>query len=168
MGFKKIRPQEIEGNVFEMVNGQWMLVTAGDCSGFNMLTANWGALGVLWGLPVATSYIRPQRYTYEFMEKSTYYTLSFYGEDMREMLNLCGTKSGRDIDKAKEAGLTPAFASCGAPYFAEAELVIVCKKLYYNDIDPKNFLDSRIAGNYYPDDYHRMYIGEVVEVLKKD
>jgi len=167
MEFKKILPEDIQGNIFDMINKKWMLITAGDSEGFNTMTASWGGAGILWSLPVSMCFVRPTRYTYEFMEKGEYYTLSFYGEEYRKQLNLCGTKSGRDIDKVKETGFTPRFADCGAVYFDEAELVLVCKKLYYNDLDPKLFLDPGIEKHYPIKDYHREYIGEIIEVLKK-
>jgi flavin reductase (DIM6/NTAB) family NADH-FMN oxidoreductase RutF len=102
------------------------------------------------------------------MDYGKYYTLSFYGEKYRDALFLCGSKSGRDIDKAKESGLTPCLTDCGAVYFEEAELVIVCKKIYFHDFEPENFLTPEIAGVYEHGDYHRMYVGEIVEVLQKE
>jgi len=168
MPFIKIKPREIEGNPFRMIGDQWFLLTAGDRERCNTMTCGWGGLGVLWQLDVATCYVRPQRYTFEFMNQSEYYTISFFGEQYRKQLLVCGTKSGRDTDKAAACGFTPAFAECGAPYFEEAELVLVCKKIYWADLDPGHFLDDRIAACYQPNDYHRVYVGEVIEVLKKD
>ncbi len=169
MAFKKIAPQEIEGNVFEMIGDRWMLITAGDKGKYNTMTASWGGLGILWKLPVATCYIRPQRYTREFVEQSDYFTLTVFPKGRyKAELDLCGSKSGRDVDKAAACGFTPEFSDCGAPYFAEAELVLVCKKLYYDDFEPGRFLDDRIEKNYGSGDYHRMYVGEIVEVLKAE
>lgn len=168
MGIRSIAPKDMQGNVFNIIGDRWMLLTAGDKNKFNTMTVSWGGLGVLWGMDVATCYVRPQRYTYAFMEKHEVFTLSVYPEGYKKQLGICGSKSGRDIDKVSECGFTPAFAPCGAPYFQEAELVLVCKKLYYSDFDPKNFLDKRIKDNYFPDDYHRMYISEIIEVLVKD
>ena len=131
------------------------------------MTASWGGLGVLWGKPVATVYIRPQRYTLEFVEREEKFTLAFFGEAYRKALALCGSKSGRDIDKVKECGFTVETAD-GAPYFAEADLVLVCKKAYWQDMDPTHFLDGEIDGKRYPEkDYHRIFIGEIETVLKK-
>lgn len=166
--FQKVDPKTLDGNVFSMIGDQWMLVTAGSAERCNTMTAAWGGLGVLWGKEVATIYIRPQRYTYQFVEENGYFTLAFFGPEYRQALSLCGSKSGRDVDKIKECGFTVAAAECGAPYFQEAELVLVCKKLYWQDIDPTHFLDGRIDGTHYPKkDYHRIYTGEIVEVLKK-
>ena len=167
MGFIKTAPTEITDNVFKAIGKDWMLVTAGDREGLNMLTASWGGVGVLWGKPVVTCYIRPTRYTLAFLEEKDCFTLSFYEEHYRPQLNLCGTKSGRDIDKVRETGFTPAFAECGAPYFQEARLVLVCRKLYEDELRPENFVDKDVD-KWYPDkDYHKVFIGEILEVLKK-
>lgn len=167
MGFKKIAPQDISENTFKLIGTDWMLITAGDKTGFNTMTASWGGLGVLWRKNVSFCYVRPTRHTFGFMESGDYYTLSFYGEEYRQQLTFCGTKSGRDVDKVKETGFTPAFADCGAPYFEEASLVLVCRKLYSDVFRPENFKDAAIEKEYPNKDYHTTYIGEIVEVLKK-
>ena len=165
--FKRIDPKELQSNVFSMIGDRWMLITAGTKEHCNTMTASWGGLGVLWGKPVATVYIRPQRYTMEFVEGSEFFTLAFFGEEYRKALALCGSKSGRDIDKVKECGFTVETAD-GAPYFAEADLVLVCRKAYWQDMDPTHFLDGEIDGKWYPEkDYHRIFIGEIETVLKK-
>lgn len=167
MAFHKIGVKNIQGNIFELIGDKWMLITGGDKDGFNTMTASWGGAGILWQKAVAFCFIRPQRYTRKFMDYGEYYTLSFFSEDYRDALFLCGSKSGRDFDKVREAGLTPQYADCGAVYFEEAELVLVCRKIYIHDIDRANFQDPGIAGVYENGDYHRMYIGEIVEVLAK-
>lgn len=164
---KKIDVSAVSQNVFSAIGDQWMLLTAGDREGLNTMTVSWGGMGVLWGKNVVTVYVRPQRYTYEFMERGNYFTVAFFGEDRRDALALCGSKSGREVDKVKACGFTPAYAAGDAPYFAEAKLVFVCRKLYFDDIEPAHFLDGDIGEKNYPGkDYHRMYIGEVVEVLE--
>lgn len=165
MKFTSIKPSELKGNPFDMIGKQWMLLTCGNEDNFNTMTANWGAVGVLWHKPVLHCYIRPSRYTYDFMENSDYFTASFYPEKYREQLNICGTQSGRDLDKVRATGFTPATADCGAVYFEEAEVVFVCKKIYYQDIDKDHFLASYIGNNYKNEDYHRLYTAEIVEVL---
>ncbi|HJC00757.1 MAG TPA: flavin reductase family protein [Candidatus Flavonifractor merdavium] len=165
--FERIDPKSLDQNVFSLIGDQWMLLTAGTGEKCNTMTASWGGLGVLWGKPVATVYIRPQRYTLEFVEREEKFTLAFFGEAYRKALALCGSKSGRDIDKVKECGFTVETAD-GAPYFAEADLVLVCKKAYWQDMDPTHFLDGEIDGKWYPEkDYHRIFIGEIETVLKK-
>ena len=165
--FEKIDPKALDQNVFSLIGDQWMLITAGTEDKCNTMTASWGGLGVLWGKPVATVYIRPQRYTLEFVEREDTFTLCFSGEEYRKALALCGSKSGRDMDKVKECGFTVATAE-GAPYFEEADLVLVCKKSYWQDMDPTHFLDGEIDSKWYPEkDYHRIFIGEILEVLRK-
>ena len=168
MMFTRIDPKELNQNVFSLIGDQWMLITAGTKEKCNTMTASWGGLGVLWGEPVATVYIRPQRYTREFVENGGYFTLAFFGPEYRQDLNLCGTKSGREIDKVKACGFTVETGEGGAPYFAEAELVLVCRKVYWQDIDPTHFLDPETDERWYPEkDYHRMYIGKIVEAYRK-
>ncbi len=164
---KAIDPKTLDQNVFSAIGDAWMLLTAGDKNKANTMTASWGGMGVLWGKNVVTVYVRPQRYTYEFMEKGDYFTVAFCGEEHRDALKLCGAKSGREVDKAQACGFTTAYGPGDAPYFQEAKLVFVCKKLYFDDIEPAHFLNGDIDGRNYPGkDYHRMYIGEIVEVLE--
>lgn len=163
----KMDPRDLDENVFSLIGDKWMLVTAGTPERCNTMTASWGGLGVLWGHPVATCYIRPQRYTYEFVEESAYFTLSFFEEAHRDALALCGAKSGRDMDKITACGLTVIPGAGDAPCFEQAALTLVCRKLYRQDLDPACFLDPAIEKHYPQKDYHRMYIGEIVEAFKK-
>lgn len=160
--FQNIKPEQITDNTFKLIGNDWMLITAGTREKFNTMTASWGGLGILWGKKVAFCFIRPQRYTYEFIENSSTFTLSFFTNEYREALNLCGKKSGREIDKAAEAGITPIELDNGGISFEEARLVLECRKLYYQDINPENFVDPDLDKNYSNKDYHRMYVGEIV------
>lgn len=165
--FHEIAPTDIPGNVFDMIGKRWMLVTAGSPSAFNTMTASWGGLGILWERPVAFCFIRPQRYTLGFLEKSDRYTLSFYDDEKyRKALNICGSKSGRDCDKVREAGLTPAFVE-GTVYFEQASLVLVCRKLAARPMDPSFFLDPAIEKYYPQKDYHKIFVGAIEKVLTK-
>lgn len=162
--FIEIDPSEIKGNVFDRIGKQWMLITAGKPEKFNTMTASWGGLGVLWNADVSFAFVRPTRYTFEFLEQEKYYSLSFLGMGERRALQICGSKSGRDVDKVKEAGLTPVF-DAPAPYFEQTELSLVCRKLYTQDLDPSRFLDPALESNYQSRDYHRMYVGEITKAL---
>lgn len=161
--FQRIDPKNLKDNVFSLIGGQWMLVTAGTEEKCNTMTASWGGLGVLWGAPAATCYIRPQRYTKEFLDREEYFTLTFFDEEYRKALSLCGSKSGRDMDKIKECGFTVRTAACGAPYFEQARLVLVCRKRFVQEMDPAR-IPQDVKEKWYPQqDYHTMYIGEIVE-----
>ena len=133
MAFKEVDIKSLNFNPFTKIGSEWMLITAGDESGCNTMTASWGGLGVLWGKNVATCYIRPQRYTKKFVDANDTFTLSFYGPEYKQALSICGSKSGRDCDKVKEAGLTPYFTD-GTAAFEEAGMVFVCRKLYEDEI----------------------------------
>ena len=146
-----------------------MLITAGNEESFNTMTASWGTMGILWHLPIAICYIRPQRYTYIFAERSNYYTLSFFTDEHRKKLQFCGTKSGREYDKIKETGLTPLITSKGNIAFEEARMILECKKLYSDDIKPEHFIIRDLIPKNYPrKDFHRFYIGEITSVLIRD
>jgi len=166
INYSKTDLNVIDENVFKLIGSDWMLITAGTKESFNTMTASWGGFGVLWNKPVSYIFVRPQRYTYEFLEKNQSYSLSFFDEKYRKALSLCGSKSGRDLDKVKETGLTPVVSGNGIVNFDEAKLVIECSKMYYQDIDPANFLDKSSSG-LYNNDYHRMYIGEITGIIKK-
>jgi flavin reductase (DIM6/NTAB) family NADH-FMN oxidoreductase RutF len=166
--FTKIEPAEIDKNPFKLVGEDWMLITAGSSDAYNTMTASWGGMGVLWSKNVVWCVIRPQRYTYEFMEKADTFTLSFFDEKFRDALMLCGTKSGREIDKAAATGLTPVDGNLdGTTAFKEARLVIECKKIYFQDLIPRNFIDPSIDDNYPQKDYHRMFFGEIINCWVK-
>lgn len=160
----EINPSELNENMFNAIGKDWMLVTAGNEEKFNTMTISWGGAGILWNKPVVFTFIRPQRYTYEFLENNEYYTMSSYPDEFKAALKLCGTVSGRDTDKAKETGLTPVFTE-KAPYFEQAKLVLVCKKLYAQDLNEQSIIVDSLKGNYNGDDYHRMYVSEIVKVL---
>ena len=165
---RKIRPQELKDNVFSLIGDAWMLITAGSADRCNTMTASWGGLGVLWGEPAATVYVRPQRYTKEFIDREDYFTLSFFDESWRKELALCGAKSGRELDKIRECGFTVACGEGGAPYMEQARLVLVCRKQYAQDMDP-NAMPADVKEKWYPNqDYHTMYLGQIVEVYTKD
>lgn len=112
---KKIDVKSLQDNVFSLIGDRWMLITAGTAERCNTMTASWGGLGVLWGARRPPIYLRPQRYTKEFVDREEYFTLAFFGEEQRKALTLCGSKSGREVDKVKECGFTVAQAECGAP-----------------------------------------------------
>lgn len=164
--FKEIKASDIKENICDLLKNNWGLVTAGNSDKFNTMTVSWGSMGELWGKDSVTVYIRPQRYTEEFMNSNDHFTLSFYPLDKKQAIHgICGSKSGRDVDKVKECNLTPNFDE-NAPYSEEAQLVLVCKKMAKSKFDPKDFTDASIDGRWYPEkDYHYIYFAEIEKVL---
>ena len=157
-------------DIFRVFDKQPPLLTAGDRTTCNTMTISWCQLGRLWGQPSCTVYVRPERYTYGFMEKHEYFTVSVLPAEEKEIIAFCGTKSGRMADKISECGLTVAYGAGDAPYFEEAELVLVCKKVYAQDMG-RDFVanGTHVDRHYAPGqgNWHRMYIGEVVEAYSK-
>ena len=158
---------ELSLRIVNTFSAAWMLLTAGENKpgGFNMMTIAWGSLGVMWNKPMAMAVVRPSRHTYGFMEQSASFTLCVFPGEYRDQLTLCGTRSGRSFDKVKACGFTPmASTAVAAPGFEEAELILECRKMYYDDFKPAQFLADHIEGNYGGHDYHRMYFGEIAAI----
>ncbi len=159
---------ELQPEIFSLFSQKWALLTAGTKDHFNSMTIGWGGMGTLWQKPVVTVYVKPCRYTYEFMNANDYFTVSFYPEENRKALAVMGSKSGRDCDKVKESGLTPKYLENSVTY-EQAEITILCKKIYYDDLIIERFPSE--AKKFYEKDKekepHRMYIGEVIDIIKK-
>lgn len=165
---KEVNIESLHLNPMTLISDEWMLLTAGTKEGFNSMTCSWGHLGSIWGKYSAVCYVRPQRYTKEFLDREELYTLSFYSSEHKNDMAYIGSHSGRDTDKLAGIALTPAFGE-GYTYYQEAKLVLVCRKLYRAPILAEAILDRDIPENYYPEkDYHDMYIGEIVKVLVAD
>ncbi|MDO4316442.1 MAG: flavin reductase family protein [Oscillospiraceae bacterium] len=168
MRLQPVDPKTLTPEIFQVFGTQNALLTAGDKSGCNTMTIGWCQMGRLWNLPVCTVYVRPERYTYQFMESHDYFTVSVLPLSEKKTMAFCGTKSGRDADKIKECGLTACYGAGDAPFFDEAELVLVCKKLFVQDMTPSCVVDERIFQSYgAKGGWHRIYTGEVVEAYTK-
>lgn len=157
---------EFKADVFGIYDKEWALLTAGTKESYNTMTISWGGMGTLWSKPVVTVYVKPIRYTHEFMEENDYFTVSFYPEQYRNPLLLLGTKSGRDGNKVAEAGLTPVFLDKSVT-FEEARVTLLCKKIYRQDLDTAAMPADVINSFYTEEAAHTMYIGEVVKILKE-
>lgn len=168
MSFREVKAEDLKINPFTTIGKDWFLVTAGDEKQYNTMTASWGGMGVLWRKNVVTIYIRPQRYTKEFVDKNDRFTLSVLGEEYRKALNVCGTQSGRDVEKFKEAGITPYFLE-GTTAVEEAQMIFVCKKMYHQWMKEECFDDKDADSLCYPDkDYHMVYVAEIEKVLVRE
>ena len=155
---------EFTTDIFKQFDKKWALLTAGTKDSFNTMTISWGGLGTLWNKPVVTAYVRTSRYTHDFMDDNEYFTVSFYPEEYKKVLGMLGSKSGRDMDKMHNSGITPK-AARDSMTFAEAEMTLVCKKLFKQQLDVSNIPEDIAAAYYTGDAPHDMYIGEVVEIL---
>lgn len=162
---KQISPKQIKDNPIELIAKHWMLITAGDKHDFNTMTASWGMVGEMWGIDVAETVVRPQRYTHEYIERCNKFTLSFFPEDMRRILTVMGTQSGREIDKMHYPGLTAKELPSGLITFEEASLVIECEVIYKDNFSPGEFVDKALISRWYPEaDFHTRYISRITDV----
>ncbi len=166
MSFREISAKEIKDNIIKNIADEWMLITAGNKDEYNMMTASWGFMGEMWGADSVVAAVRPQRYTMEFIDKNDYFTLSFYG-DKKEIHKVCGSVSGRDVNKTEMTGLTPVFSD-NTVYFGEARLVIICKKQYVAPLTADRFIDKSVMEKWYNNDLHNMIIGKIEKVLIKE
>jgi flavin reductase (DIM6/NTAB) family NADH-FMN oxidoreductase RutF len=149
------------------IGQRWMLITGGDRSRFNPMTASWGALGVLWERPAAICFVRPSRYTFELLQSHDVFTLSFFSDTYRSVLQFCGAHSGRDMDKAQTCGLIPWETPHGGVTFREAERVLECRRLYFSPLRADD-IPVAIQAEFYPrEDVHHLLIGEILHVLER-
>ncbi len=167
MAFKEIPINELKVNPVTMFSEGWAILTAGNSEAFNGMTVSWGATGELWGKAVVFVFVRPQRHTHSFCENSDHFTVSFFDGKCRDDLAFFGSKSGKDYDKFKETSLT-AEKDGDFAYCAEAETVFLCKKSAKTILQPENFYDASINNCYKNNDFHDVYIGEIVKVLVKE
>ena len=163
----KISPKELNENIFKLIGDDWMLITAGNKDNTNTMTASFGGFGIFCFKNVAHIYVRPERYTYDYLEANEYFSLSFFEENYKDKLAYCGKVSGRNEDKIKECGFTTLFSENSTPYFEQAKLTIICKKMYAQDINEEGFYDKEAFNKTYSSGgLHRMYIGEILEIIK--
>jgi flavin reductase (DIM6/NTAB) family NADH-FMN oxidoreductase RutF len=169
--YKEIKPEELSGNPFQLIGKDWMLVTAKREDQINTMTASWGGMGVMWNKNVAVTVLRPQRYTKEFIDASDRFSLSFYDDSYKKDMTYVGRVSGREEpDKISKTSLTPAQID-GVPYFEEANMIFICKKLFVQEMDANGFVEGCEeinTANYPNKDYHFMYVAEIEKILVKE
>ena len=168
MSFHKTDLNSVAFSPFKAIGDNWAILTGCSAAGFNSMTVSWGAAGVLWGKPCVFVFVRPSRYTYDFMEQGNRFSLSLLPEGMHQKVAVFGSKSGRDCDKYALSGAALGEED-GVKFCAEAETVFLCKKIGAADLTPQWFLDKGVDPAFYGGkDFHRMYIGEVEAVLRAE
>lgn len=151
---------------FDTFHHQWALVTAGSIDDYNTMTISWGGLGTLWSKPVATVYVKPIRHTYNYLEKNDYFTVTFFDEEYKKDLGVLGRLSGRDGDKVAKTSLI-AEPIEESVTFKQAHTTLLCKKIYAQDLDV-SAMPKDVVNVYYKEEAaHRMYVGEVIQVIEK-
>jgi len=170
MSFRLISPEEFEKSPFRLIGKEWLLITTPDgtkASGANAMTASWGNMGILWNKPIATVFVRPQRYTFSLCESTDRFSISVLPDGLRDALKVCGTKSGKDLDKLADSSL-----SCvdidGVKVIEQSKIAMICKKLYADDLKKECFADKDQLKHYPTDDFHRFYVLEIEKILIND
>ena len=169
MAFREIAPEQLPGNIIDEINNKWMLLAAGTETDFNFMTVSWGMMGEIWFQPAVTVYVRDSRHTLGYIEREKAFTLSVLKPGHQTALTIAGSKSGRDIDKGKETGLTPVMLD-GAPSFEEAAYTLVCETMYQSPLDVDKMCDAEAVKRAYPEpvDAHQMFIGKIVKAYIND
>ena len=167
MSFSEIKPAELNLNPFSKIE-EWALLTVGDKQEFNMMTITGLMMGQLWLKKTLQVYIHPERYSYHIINKSNYFTVSFFPEPRCKALVMAGKLHGNQCDKTRETGLTPQFDQNGV-YFREADIVFICRKIYHTDVEESLFDSQEVFKGYYHDNtvFHRIFVGEIEKVLKR-
>lgn len=164
---------------FDLFKNQWALVTAGSLEKYNSCTVGWGSFGTIWTRhnqsgAILTIYLHPARYTTEFFKNNETFTVSFYDPEYKKALGYMGSHSGKNEDKAFNAGLTP-IEMGNSVTFKEAKITFLCRKMYQGQFE-KEGLAQDIQDYYknnpgtYPVDEdknwqpHWMFVGEILEV----
>ena len=167
MDFRSISPKELTDNVFKLLGDDWALLTVKDGDKINPMTVGWGGFGVMWGKSVVYAVVRPERYTHDLLDRQNGFSLTFFDESYKKQLGLCGRQSGRDTDKVAECNFNVLLEG-DVPYFEEARIAIICKKLYASDFKREDFLcDDTMIDKWYGGGFHTLYIAEIEKVLIK-
>lgn len=168
---KKISVREIEKNLISLIAEDGALLTAGnEQDGANTMMVNWGGMGYLWHKNFCFIAVRKSRYTLPFIQKNGSFSLNFFTNEYRDRMTYCGTVSGRDADKFSHCGFEVKYEG-NIPYIDKALLVITCKTMYTDDIEPCHFENREIYERWYKGgkhegDMHEFFIGEVVSAFK--
>lgn len=156
-----------QGMKYLCTQGAFLTVKSGEK--INTMTIGWGSVGYAWNKPIFTVFVRKSRYTYDLMENSDNFTVSIpLSKNLKSALAICGSKSGRDIDKLKECNLSlDASRIVDTPIIAECELHYECKIVYKQDMNPDLLVKNITQSAYANQDYHTIYYGEIVETYIK-
>lgn len=165
--FEKKDILSFSDNLLKKISENWLLISSGNIDSYNMMTASWGTFGILWNLPVAQVFIRPSRYTFEFINKNDFFSISIFETSYKDLLSFLGSKSGRDINKMKIEGLTPIDYNGKTVFFKEAKEVFILKKLFDLPMQDK-IIDAQVKNIFYKNgDYHHLFFGRIIEYLSK-
>ena len=145
----------------KLAHGGVLLATIRGDGRSNAMTIGWGTVGVIWGLPVWVVLVRPSRYTYSLIEASGIFTVNVPSPEMKDLVTLCGTQSGRDVDKLAQVE-TSMGREVACVTIEASPLVYECKVVHHNDVLPEALLPDITSRAYARGDFHRMYYGQIM------
>ena len=166
---RKIDFREYAKDIIEALPRGILLTTKADGK-VNSMVIGWGTLGINWRKPVFAAYVRKSRYTHDLLEKNPEFTVNVpVGSFDPEILSVCGSKSGRELDKLAACGLTAVDArNVSVPALKELPLTLECRVMYRQDQDAEEY-DADTLSTLYPSDaqgvrdIHTTYFGEIVD-----
>lgn len=167
--YKEIRYTDLSKEMLEQLEkGGFLTVKNGDRT--NTMTIAWGTLGYIWNRPVFTALVRYSRFTHELIYTAKDFTVSLpLNGQLKKELGICGSKSGRDMDKFKECGLKlQEGEKVESPVIDGCDLHIECKVVYKQEMEENNICDEIKEKSYPNGDYHVMYFGEIVKIYVRD
>jgi len=140
-----------------------LLVSGQDAVHANVMTISWGMFGIMWGKPIVMVMVRPTRHTWEYITKAADFTVNWMGQDWAEAVQVCGTASGRDMNKFETTGLHPVRGlQVDSPVIRESVLAVECRIVYRDTVRPESFIDPSLSFVYEAEDYHALFYGEVL------
>jgi flavin reductase (DIM6/NTAB) family NADH-FMN oxidoreductase RutF len=167
MAFREVPyTHQLDRTLEMLANGGILLASTREDGSSNVMTIGWASVGVIWGLPVMVVLVRPSRYTYQFIEASQTFTVNVPTQEMRSYVNVCGTKSGRDVDKLAKVP-TSMGQRAEALVLDECPLVYECKVVHSNDVIPASLVPDVARRSYPRGDYHRLYYGHILGTFAK-
>lgn len=157
---------QLDQTLDRLTRGGLLLAATGRDGRSNAMIIGWGTVGVIWGVPVWVVLVRPSRYTYSLIQESGVFTVNVPTSAMKELVTLCGTRSGRDLDKlahtATSMGRTVACVTLD-----ECPVVYECKVVHHNDLVPANLMPDIVSRSYPQGDFHRLYYGQIMGTFAK-
>ena len=163
---KSITPLDYAAQLSNVLCHGILLNTQGEK--FNSMVIGWGHIGVIWNKPTFTVYVRQSRYTKPLLDETGVFTISapVSGKLSPEVMRVCGSQSGRDVDKAALFTLLPG-REIDVPALKEYPLTLECRVLYRQD-QALEAIPEALRGRFYGheetrNDFHTAYIGEIVD-----
>ena len=173
---KEINIFDYAGEILKALpKGILLTSEAEDC--VNAMTIGWGTLGIEWGVPIFAAYVRKSRFTYELLERTGEFTICVpygekYAQEVKKIIGVCGSQSGRDTDKLAKVGAHIVTADIvRPPAIKELPLTIECREVFKIEQPVQKISDK--FKKFYPEisnsdgeidfDSHVAYYGEILK-----